>query len=125
MPVYKLDAAGEQKMKTLDEALRRLQHLHGIVERLALAEKTRQPTMSIGHQLKREGAPLVSVLKGQYGQLADQLAAILLVAGRGGSEQVKVRALRDGVAQLRTQIEIAMNKVKEHHSVEIGGEHNA
>ena len=122
MPVYKLDAAGEQKMKTLEEALHRLQHLHAIVERMALAAKSHLPTAQFGHQLKREGTPLVGFLKGQYGSLADNLAAILLVATRGGSEQMKVRALRDGVAQLRTQIDIAMSKVKEHHSVQIGGE---
>jgi hypothetical protein len=64
-------------------------------------------------------APLVGQLKGQFGTIADQLSTMLLVAGRGGGDQVKLRAYREHVAQIRTAIEMAGKKVKHDHSVDI------
>ena len=39
----KLDGAGTEKMKTLDEALIRLHRIHGLIETYALAIKRSQP----------------------------------------------------------------------------------
>ncbi len=119
MAATKLDGAGAQKMKTLEEALVQVQSLYALVERMALAAKQHQNTNIIGAQIRRAGAPLVGQLKGQFGPVSDQIAGMLLVATRGGGEQLKIRALREGVASVRTQIEILMNKVKEQHSVPI------
>jgi hypothetical protein len=44
-----------------------------------------------------------------------------LAATRGGSEQMRVRALREGVASLRQGFEIAQRKVREQHGREEGG----
>ena len=49
--------------------------------------------------------------------ISDQVTAMLLVATRGGGDQNKLRALRESVAQIRTQIEIAIAKTKEKHSI--------
>jgi hypothetical protein len=49
--------------------------------------------------------------------IADQVTAMLLIATRGGGDQTKVRALRETVAQLRIQLEIAVTKTKEKHTV--------
>jgi len=62
---------------------------------------------------------LVGQLKGQFGMIADQLSTMLLVAGRGGGEKLKVRAYREHVAQIRTALEMAQSKVKKDHGVEI------
>jgi len=113
----KLDGAGVQKMNTLDEAATQLQRLHGIVETYALALKRNQPTSLYGMQIKRAIAPLVGLLKPQFGLISDQAAALNLVAGRGGSEQAKVRQLREGVGSLRQQLEIAVVRVKDNHTV--------
>jgi hypothetical protein len=113
----KLDGAGVQKMNTLDEAATQLQRLHGIVETYALALKRNQPTSLYGMQLKRAISPLVGLLKPQFGLIADQAAALNLVAGRGGSEQAKVRQLREGVGGLRQALEIAVVRVKDNHMV--------
>ena len=113
----KLDGAGAAKMETLDEAVAHVQRLHGIVERLAVAVRSQQDTTQFGGQIRRAGGPLVGLLKGQFGMISDQVSALLLVATRGGGEQAKVRALREGVAQLRVQLEIAVTKVKEKHTV--------
>lgn len=114
----KLDGAGIQKMKTLDEAFTQLQRLHGIVETYALALKRAQPTSLYSMQIKRALSPLVGLLKPQFGLISDQIAALNLVAGRGGNEQTKVRILREGVGLVRQALEIAVVRVKEHHTVE-------
>lgn len=119
MAATKLDGAGAAKMKTLEEALVSLQSIHGMVERMAMEVQMQKGVGVIPMQLKRIAAPLVGQLKGQFGPIADQLSTMLLVAGRGGGDQVKVRAYREHVAQLRTALEMAQNKVKRDHGVEI------
>lgn len=119
MAATKLDGAGAQKMKTLEEAAVQVQSLYALVERMALAAKQQQNTSIIGAQIRRAGAPLVGQLKGQFGPVSDQIAGMLLIATRGGGEQLKIRALREGVASVRAQLDILMNKVKEQHSVPI------
>jgi hypothetical protein len=112
-----LTGAGQQMVKTLEEALGHLQHIHGIVERIALAVRTQQPTRQFGAQLQRAAAPLVGMLKLQYAVIADQVTAMTLVATRGGSEKSKVTALREAVGAIRMQLEVAVNKVYEKHAV--------
>lgn len=113
-----LDGAGQIKMATLEDAAGQIQRLHGIVERMGVALRAQQELGSFRGQLQRAATPLVGLLKPQFGMIADQVTALLLVASRGGGDQMKLRALRESVAQLRVQLEIAMGKVKEQHTVE-------
>jgi len=113
-----LDGAGLAKMATLEEATAALQRLHGIVERMAIAVRSEQNTAQFGPQIRRSGAPLVGLLKGQFGMISDQVTALLLVATRGGGDQAKLRSLRELVAQIRTALEIAVAKTKEKHAIE-------
>ena len=115
----KLDGAGTAKMQALEESLGMLQRLHGLVEQFALALKRNQSTSVYGMQIRRVATPLVGLLKPQFGLISDQVAALNLISGRGGNEQAKVRSLREAVALVRTQLEMAVAKVKELHSVEI------
>lgn len=119
MASTKLDGAGAQKMKTLEEALITLQQIHGLVERMAMEMKNKKPLGVMPMQLKRMASPLVGQLKGQFGMIADQVSTMILVAGRGGGDQAKLRTYREHVAQIRTAIEMAANKVKKDHSVDI------
>lgn len=111
----KLDGPGAAKMATIDDANTAIQRLHGLVERLAVAVKAGEGSQLYGSQIKRTGTPLVGQLKGQFGTIADQVTALLLAASRGGNEQLKVRALRESIAQIRTSLDIAAAKVKEKH----------
>jgi hypothetical protein len=117
MAASKLDGAGVQKLKTIDEALAQLQRLHGIVETYALSLKRHQPTSLYGMQVKRALTPMVGLLKPQFGLISDQVAALNLIVGRGGSEQTKVRLLREGVGSLRQALDIAAVRVKDSHAV--------
>jgi hypothetical protein len=119
MASTKLDGAGAQKMKTLEEALVTLQQLHGFVERMAMEMKNQKPLGVMPMQLKRMATPLVGQLKGQFGIIADMVSGLILVGGRGGGDLVKVRSYREQVAQIRTAIEMAGNKVKKEHAVDI------
>ena len=113
----KLDGAGVAKLETLEEASTQIQRMHGIVEHMAMAVRSQQNTAQFGPQLRRVGSPLVGLLKGQFGMIADQVTAVLLIATRSGGDQVKLRSLREGIAQLRIQMEIAIAKTKEKHTI--------
>src|SRR5262245_23209410 len=109
----KLDGAGLAKMTTLDDATAQVQRIHGLVERMGIAVKANQNTSLFGSQIRRAGSPLVGLLKGQFGMISDQVSALLLIATRSGSDQVRLRAMREAVAQIRIQLEIAIAKTKE------------
>jgi hypothetical protein len=115
----KLDGAGTQKMKTLEEALMAVQHIHGIVERMAMDVKNNRGAGIAPGQIKRVATNLQGQLKGQFGMIADQVSGMIIALGRGGGEQNKVRAARESLAQIRQALEMAANKVKKLHSVDI------
>ena len=123
MAGIKLDGAGTAKMVTLDEALALTQALHAVVERMAMDVRNGVPISGLMPALKRTGNPLAAKLKAQYGMISDQVTQMILGAtrGGGGGDQVKVRSLREGVAQVRIALEIAVNKVKEQHAMEKHG----
>ena len=114
----KMDGAGIEKMKTLESAQSQLQRVHGLVEQMAMAIKNDQNTSMYGAQVRRAGTPLVGLLKGQFGMISDQMAAMMVVAGRTGSDKVRLRSMRETVAQVRVALEIAVNKTIELHTVE-------
>ena len=114
----KLDGAGIQKVKTLEDATTMLHRIHGLVETYAMAVKKKQPTSFTIQQIRRALPPLIGLLKGQFGMIADQIAALNLIASRGSNEQTRLRVLREGVGSARIAIDIAMVRVKENHTVD-------
>jgi len=115
----KLDGAGTQKMTTLEDALATIQHIHGIVERMAMDVKNNRGAGIAPGQIKRVATTLQGQLKGQFGMIADQVSGMIIALGRGGGEQNKVRAARESIAQIRQALEMMVNKVKKQHSVDI------
>lgn len=113
----KLDSAGVQKLKTLDDALLLLQRINGIVEQYALAQKRDQPTSVFVQNIRRQLPSLAENLKGHFGMISDVIMGVNLAASRGASEIVRLRALREGMAQIRQGIEIAMTQTKAKHAV--------
>lgn len=117
MAIKEIDPAGRLKLALLETASIAAQRLHGIVERLASAASKNEPINSYMQQFRRSAPALVSMLKPQFGMIADHLTQMIVIAGRSGSEQIRVRALREGIGQLKMQIELAGNRVKETHAV--------
>ena len=118
MATGSIDGAGLAKLKTLEDATSKLQRVHALVEKLALTVKQGGNTGQFIAQIRRALDPLVGLLKPQFGMLADQVAMLNLAATRGGSEQTRVRALREGVGSLRQAFEIMERKMREQHTVE-------
>jgi hypothetical protein len=112
-----LDVPGRLKMATLEEAAKIAQRLHGLIEHMAATAHKNEPISNYSQQVRRTGAPLVSLLKAQFGMVSDHVTQMMIIAGRTGSDRVRVRALREGVAQLRMQLEVAETRVKENHAV--------
>lgn len=82
-----------------------------------MAVKAKQPAASFIPQMRRYAQPMVGLLKGQFGMIADLTTAFLLSSTRsGGNDQNRVRALREGVAQIRVQLELAVAKTFELHT---------
>ena len=117
MAFAKLDGAGTAKLKTLEEGLNQLQSIHGKVESYALELKRNGQPAVILLQLRRMIPLLSGLLKPQFGMIADQVVALNLAAGRGGSDQLRLRSLREGVASIRQSIEIMQKKVEEQHAI--------
>jgi hypothetical protein len=116
-----VDGAGMAKLKTLEEAAAGLQRVHALVERFALTVKQGGNTAQYVQSIRRALEPLVGLLKPQFGMIADQVAMVNLASTRGGNEQTRVRALREGVASLRQALEIAERKVREQHATKDEG----
>jgi hypothetical protein len=114
----KLDGAGVVKMKTLEDALLLLQRIHGLVESYAMAVKRNQPAAPFLMNIRRTLPTLGENLKAQFGLIADQIFTVNLQTSRGASEVMRVRVLREGVAQIKQAIEIAVTQTKEKHSAE-------
>jgi hypothetical protein len=122
MAGLKLDGAGTAKMATLESAMNHLQRLHSTVEQCAMAVKGKMPAASFIPQVRRYAHPMVGLLKGQFGMIAELVNALLLSSTRSsGNDQNKVRALREGVAQIRVQLELAVAKTVELHGT--SGQH--
>jgi hypothetical protein len=113
----KIDATGTVKLKTLDEALLLLQRIHGLVEQYAVAFKRGQPTSAYVMNLRRQLPSLGANLKAHFSLIADEVLALNLATSRGASEQTRVRLLREGVARIRTNMEIAAIQTRTKHQV--------
>ena len=118
MATVRLDATGQNKMRALDDATMQLQRIHGLVEQYAMAVKRNQPTATYVMNLRRQIPALAENLKAYFGMIADQAISVNLAASRGTSEQVRIRTLREGVAQIRQSIEIAGAQTKGKHAID-------
>jgi len=114
----KLDGAGIVKMKVLDDAILLLQRVNGLVENYAMAVKRNQPSSMFVMNIRRTLPTLAENLKSQFGMISDLIMTVNLSSSRGASEQVRVRTLREGVAQIKQAIEIAIVQTKDKHSAD-------
>jgi hypothetical protein len=113
----RLDAAGQAKLKTLDEALLLLQRVNGLVEQYAIALKNNRPAGPFVQNIRRTLPSLSENLKAQFGMIADQIMSVNLSASRGASDVVRLRQLREGVAQIKQALEIAFTQTKDRHAI--------
>jgi len=122
MAGLRLDGAGQAKMKTLEAAMSTLLRINGLVEQYALQVKNNQSGSTYLSNIRRQLPQLNAMLKNQFGMIADQVMQTNLASSRGASEQMRIRALREGVAQVKTALEIAIVHVQEKHELTDGKE---
>ncbi len=117
MAGIKLDGAGQVKMATLEEAMHAAMALNAQAERFAIAVKgNAKNNATYISSYKRIATPLVGKLKGQFGMISDLVSTSILTLSRpGGGDVMKVRAMREAVAQLKVQLDIAISQTKAKH----------
>jgi hypothetical protein len=92
-----------EQLQNLEILRQRIQHVHGLVERLA-AEKGENDLHSSA--IRRALAQLKLQFSGHgYAALAQTTGAMELAARRGSQRQTKAKQLREGVGTLRTQLD--------------------
>ena len=67
--------------------------------------------------IRRQLPTLAANLKNHFGMISDQVTAVNLAASRGASEAVRLRQMREGVAQVKQALEIALTQTKDKHKV--------
>jgi ABC-type enterochelin transport system substrate-binding protein len=92
--------------------------LNTIVERMAQSQRNNQPLAPYRQQVQRAAAPIASLLKTQFESIADMVTNVVLISTRGGSDQQKVRSLREAVAHVKVQLDAAESRVRKQHTVE-------
>ena len=117
MAGLKLDGAGMAKMTTLDDCILLHQRLHSLVETYALSVKNNKPAGSIMSNIKRQFPALAAKLKGQFGMISDLVTSVAMQSTRGSSEQMRVRQMREGMASIKVQLEIAVTQTIAKHEV--------
>jgi hypothetical protein len=121
MAQIRIDAAGANKLKVLDDGVLLLQRINGIVEQYALALKRNQPASVYVQNVRRQLPTLAENLRSHFGSIADIAISVNLAASRGASEVMRLRVLREGVAQIRQAMDIAVIQTKAKHAVEDTG----
>lgn len=111
-----LDGKGQAKLETLEQAVKDVQRLNTIVERMAQSQRMQQPLAPYKTQIHRAATPIASLLKLQFGPISDMLTNLVIISTRGGSDQQRVRGLRESVAQIRAQLEMADARVRKDHA---------
>jgi len=110
-----LDGAGQVKMETLLTCVDLHQRIHGLVETYALSVKNVKPEPSILNNIRRNLPILASKLKGQFGLISDLVTSVYMSSSRGSAEQMRVRAMREGVASIKMQLDIAITQTIAKH----------
>jgi hypothetical protein len=104
-----LGAKDRQKLAEIEAFQQRVQHLHGLVERFA-AERT-DLTPHINALVRAFGQMKLTTSGAGYDSLSQLCASMEIASRRTGSKPFKTRVLREGVASMRMQLEVAQRAV--------------
>jgi hypothetical protein len=105
----KLSSRAQRKLDALEEARRKVDRIHSLVELAASQPSTAE--MYLG-QIRRAAADVGRVfMNNGYGPLADATNQMSLATKRGGQVQTKVRSLRELVASVKAGMERAQKAV--------------
>lgn len=107
---------GQAKLSALSEIQRTTQTLHSLTEQFATAKVHED---QFAQQLKRRYGRLKLKLMGAgFDRLSQLAGAMEIAAGRGGSNRNKARVLREGIASMKSQLDIEERVVRTSETVE-------
>ena len=112
-----MDGAGQAKMATLEECVTILQRVHNLVEQYALSVKQGKPQSTYLNGIRRQFPVLAGKLKGQFGMISDLVTSVNMQSSRGSAEPIRVRTMREGVAAIKVQLDIAVTQTIAKHEV--------
>jgi hypothetical protein len=93
-----------QRIQSIETLRLRVQHAHGLVERLATGSKENE-AQTLG--VRRALAQLrLQFIGNNFPALAQTCSTMEMAARRGSSPAIKARALREGIGSLRFQLEL-------------------
>jgi hypothetical protein len=102
-------------METLNVCIALMQRINGWVETYAVGVKNAKPEVSILNNIKRNLPVLAGKLKGQFGMVSDLVTAVYMSSSKGSAEQMRVRAMREGMASIKMQLDIAVTSTIAKH----------
>jgi hypothetical protein len=112
-----LDSMGTVKMKVLDDAVTLLHRINGLNEQVAQNSKRGVSSASQMQTIKRYLNQLAANLKAQFGMISDAVTNLYVQSSRGSSDAVRVRTIREGLAQIKQAIDIGYTQTKDKHAV--------
>ncbi len=92
-----------RRLSSLEEAKRKLDRIHGLVEQLASARSGEEAMLRSVGRATAEVARLFA--DNALAVMADTAGKMAMIASRGGGLNMKVRALREMVGSLRANLE--------------------
>ena len=105
MAGQKLSAKATETVEFLDYVIVQCEHLASDVEEFAAAKKSAQADWARQAIARELGHLRQRAMVKNLGVLADEIGRLAVQAGGSGSQQMKTRILRDGVAALRAACE--------------------
>lgn len=107
----KLSAKAQRKLAALEEAQRKWDRVHSLVERAASDPSGQGLVM---RQIRRASEDVGRVfLNNGFTALAEATKQMTLLSSRGGSVEMRVRGMREIVGAVATSIERAAKAVKD------------
>lgn len=107
MSAGKLSGAQQAQLMYLEALRPKFERIHRLIEEIANFQGGDAPSKTLTRILdeQRHGASTLLL-----NALADNLGMMAMVARRGGGHQMKIRALREGFAGLKTNFEGALRQ---------------
>jgi hypothetical protein len=108
---------GTVKMKVLDDAMTLLHRINALNEQMGQNAKRGMSNASQLQTVKRYLNQLAANLKAQFGMISDAVTNLYVQSSRGSSDAVRIRTIREGLAQIKQAIDIGYTQTKEKHAV--------
>src|SRR3954463_15110835 len=112
-----LDSMGTIKMKVLDDAVLLIQRINALNEQMASNSKRGVSSVSTYQTIKRYLNQLAANLKSQFGMISDAVTNLYVSSSRGSSDVLRVRTIREGLAQVKQAIDIGYTQTKQKHAM--------